>query len=70
MTPGRRWATPLDVPVVIVVHGLLSSARRSSDDSDWPVHFRVLSFRDLRGLPLLHVVFFRRRIMATDMAEP
>ena len=31
---------------------LLSSAMHSSDDSDWPAHPLMLSFHDLRSLPL------------------
>ena len=30
----------------------LSSATRSSDDIDWPVHSLMFSFHDLRALPL------------------
>ena len=30
----------------------MSSAMRSCDDNDWPVHSLILSFHDLRGLPL------------------
>ena len=33
-------------------HRRLSSATQSNDDIDWPVHSLMLSFHDLRGLPL------------------
>ena len=71
--------TPTDASATMGVHRLLSSAMRSNDDNDWPVHSLMLSLHDLRDLPLqrlpsaVHCVFFfdlRQRLMTTDMAEP
>ena len=36
----------------LVARRLLSSAMRSSDDGDWPVHSVMMPFHDLRGLSL------------------
>ena len=58
MTPRHRCRTPTDATVVMVTHRLLSSAIRSNDDNDWPVHSLMLSFHDLRGL-------FQRRLSSS-----
>ena len=60
---------------MLVADRLLSSAMRSNDDSDWIVHYLMLSFRDLRGLPLRRLTSIledgvRQRITPADMAEP
>ena len=52
MTSGRRWGTSTDASAVMVAHPLLSSMMCSSDNSGQPVHSLMLSFHDLRGLPL------------------
>ena len=52
VTPRRRWGTPTDVSTVMVAHRRLSSATRSYDGIDWPIHSFMLSFHDLRGLPV------------------
>ena len=48
----RRWGTPIDASVATTAHRPLSSAMRSNDDNDWPVHSLMLFFHDLRDLPL------------------
>ena len=50
VTPRRRWGTPTDASAVTTAHRRLSSATRSIDDIDRPVHSLMLSFHDLRGL--------------------
>ena len=56
MTPRRRWSTyPDNASAVMTAHWLLSSAMRSSNDIDWPVHSMMLTLRDLRGLPLRRI---------------
>ena len=57
VTPRRRWGTPIDASAMIVAHRRLSSATRSNDDIEWPVHYLMLSFHDLRGLPLRRLPF-------------
>ena len=54
MTPECRKSSgnPTAASAVTVAHQLLSSAMRSNNDRDWPVHSLMLSFHDLRGLPL------------------
>ena len=50
LTPkhSSRAGTPTDASAVMVAHRLLSSsAIRSNDDSDWPVHSSMLPFRNL-----------------------
>ena len=44
---------PTDASAVVVAHQRLSSATRSNDDIDWPVHSLMLSFHDafVRRLP-------------------
>ena len=77
MTPGRRWVTLIDASVAMVSHQLLSSVMRSSDDSDWPVHFLIYvvipwfmqsSSATTTIVPCSMVV--RQRVMSGDMAEP
>ena len=50
--PKRRWATPTGAYAVIDAHRLVSSAVRSNDDSDRPVHSSTLSLHELRDLSL------------------
>ena len=53
VTPRCRWDTPTDASPVIAAHRRLSSATRSNaHDIDWSDHSLMLSFHDLRGLPL------------------
>ena len=52
VTPRRRWGTRTDAYVAMTTHRLLSSTMCSNDDIDLPVHSLMLSFHDLRGLPL------------------
>ena len=52
VTTRRHWGTPTVAPAAMTAHRPLSSAMRSSDDIDWPVHSLMLSFHDLQGLPL------------------
>ena len=59
VTPRGRWDTPTDASAGMAEHLRQSSATRSSDDIDWPVHSLRLSFHDLGGLPL-------RRLPSTD----
>ena len=47
VTPRCRWGTPTDDSAVMAAHWCLSSATRSNDDIDWPVHALMLSFHDL-----------------------
>ena len=61
--PKRRCDTPTNTSAVTAAHQLLSSAMRSSDDNDRPVHSLMLSFHDLHGRPL-------RRLQATVQAHP
>ena len=74
--PGRRLGTLIDASVAMTAHGPLSSAMCRNDDIDWPVHFLMLSFHDLRRLPLrpppstVPCDGRRQGIMTTDMAEP
>ena len=49
MELGRRWGTRTDASAAIVALRLVSSAMRSSDDSDWHVQSSMLSFHDFRG---------------------
>ena len=46
MTPGSRRDTPTHASAVTVARRFLSSAVRSSEDSDWPVNSLILSFHD------------------------
>ena len=50
--PKRRWDTPTDPFTAMTAHRPLSSAMHSNYDIDWPVHSLMLSFHDMRGLPL------------------
>ena len=52
MTPKRRWRPPTDTCAAITAHRHLSSAMCSNDDVGWPIHSLMLSFHDLRGLPM------------------
>ena len=65
------------IDAVMDAHRFLSAVMRSNNDIDWPVHSLMLSFHDLRGLPLRHLPStvpieynLRQRIMTTDMTEP
>ena len=48
----RRCGTPINASAAMTAHRPLSSTMRSNADIDWPVHALMLSFHDLRGLPL------------------
>ena len=48
--PKPRCGTLTNATAAMVIHRLMSSAMRSNDDNDWPVHCLMLS--DLQGLPL------------------
>ena len=50
--PRRRLGTPTDASAVMVVRLLMWSAMDSFDDSDGPVHYLMLHFQNVRGLPL------------------
>ena len=52
--PRRRSGYSVDASAAMVAHGLRLSAIRSNEDNDWPVHFHslMLTFHDLRGIPL------------------
>ena len=52
VTPRHSCGTPTDASTVAAAHRRLSFANRSNDDIDCPVHSLMLSFRNLRGLPL------------------
>ena len=52
VAPGHRWATPTLASAEMVTHRLLAYAMGSNDDSDWPIHSLMLSFHDLRGIPV------------------
>ena len=41
-----------DASAVMINYRLLSSAKRSNDDNDWPAKFLMLYHHDLRILPL------------------
>ena len=47
-----RMRRQTDDSALIVAYRLLSSAMRSSDEGDWPVHFLMLPFHNLRDLLL------------------
>ena len=51
----RRWGTPTDAPAVNAAHQPLSSAMRSNDVDDWPIHSLMLYFYDLRGVHLRRI---------------
>ena len=59
VTLRRRWGVPTDASAVMGTRRCLSSATRSNDHIDWPVHSLMLSIHDLRGLPL-------RRLPSTE----
>ena len=46
VTPWRRWGTPTDASTVTAAHRRLSSATRTIDDIDCPIHSLMLSFHD------------------------
>ena len=50
--PWRHLGTPTDATAVMAAHQFLSSAMHSNDDIDWAVHSLMLSYHDLRRLPL------------------
>ena len=52
LTSMPHWDTPTDASAAMTAHRPLSSAMRSNDDIDWPVHSLMLSLHDLRGLLL------------------
>ena len=53
VTPRRRWCTQTDASAMMAAHRRLSSATRSNGDIDrLLVHSLMLSFHDLRSLPL------------------
>ena len=53
VTPRRRQGTtPTDASTAMTANRPMSSAMRSNDGIDWPVHSLMLSFHDLRSLPL------------------
>ena len=49
VTPRRCWSTPTDAFAATAAHLRLSSATRSNDDIDWPVHSLMLSFLSALG---------------------
>ena len=55
----RLRGTSIDASAAMGAHRRLSSATRSTDDIDWPVHSLMFSFHDLRGLPV-------RRLPSTE----
>ena len=59
ITLRHRRGTPTDASAVMAAHQRLPSATQSNYDIDWPVHSLMLSFDDLRGLPL-------RRLSSTE----
>ena len=61
VTPRRRWSNPTDASAMMVAQRRLSSATRSNDEIDWSVHALMLSFHDLRGLPLRRLPHFAKR---------
>ena len=76
VTLKRRWDTPTDASAMMVVHRLLSSAMRSNDDDDWPVHSLMLSLPLLRGFPLWGLPstapcsMITGSVQTTDMTKP
>ena len=63
---GRHWGTLTYSSALITGHQHLSSARRSSFNSDWPVHSLILLFNDLCNLPLCCL---SRRRTATHLLQ-
>ena len=52
MTLERRSATSTDVYAVIATSMTYAVCHVRNNDSDWPVHSLMLSFHDLRDLPV------------------
>ena len=52
LTNVRDAQALTDASAVMTAHRPLPFAMHSNDDIDWPVHSLMLSFNDLRGLPL------------------
>ena len=56
--PRCRSVTPINDSAVIAAHRRLSSATRTNNDVDQPIHSLMQSFYDLRGVPV-------RRLLST-----
>ena len=65
-TPGRRWGTTTDASAVTAIFRSLSTATRSTDFTDWPIHSLMVSFQVLRGLPLRRLPSTKRCGMIFD----
>ena len=56
MTPRRRWGALTGASAVMIAHQPLSSVMCSNDDIDWSINSLMLSFHDLRGVPVRRLV--------------